>query len=53
MKEEIENKVMSTVKTVKEDVQQALEIERRKGNLIMHRMPQRDVEQDVDSVDDD
>jgi hypothetical protein len=38
-KDEIENKVMTTVRNVQEDVEEIFEVVRKKGNLIIHGMP--------------
>ena len=35
---------------VKEDVEEALEIERRKLNLVFHGVPETDAEQDIEQV---
>jgi hypothetical protein len=50
MKVEIESVVNNSVRNVKVDVEEALEIERRKCNLVIHGMPETDAEQDVGCV---
>ena len=50
MKVEIESTVNSSVRHVREDVEETLEIERRKCNLVIHGMPEIDAEKDVESV---
>jgi hypothetical protein len=50
MKVEIESAVNNSVRNVKVDVEEALEIERRKCNLVIHGMPETDAEQDVGCV---
>ena len=50
MRTEIESKVCNTVKHMKEDVDEAMEIERRKDNIIIHGVPETDAEQDIDEV---
>jgi len=41
----------NNVKHVKEDVEETLEIERRKLNIVIHRVPDIDAEKDTDSVE--
>jgi hypothetical protein len=41
----------NTVKVVKEDVEEALEIERRKMNLVIHGVPETDAEQDIGQIE--
>jgi hypothetical protein len=50
MKVEIESAVNNSVRNVKVDVEEALEIERRKCNLVIHGMPETDAEQDLGCV---
>lgn len=50
MKGEMESIVSNTVKNVTEDVDITLEMKRWKGNLIIHRMSETDVEQDVEAI---
>lgn len=50
MKIEMDSQVKKTVMVVKEDVEEALEIERRKMNLVIHGVPDVDAEQDIDQV---
>lgn len=50
MKSDLESQVTSSVRHVKEDVEESLEIERRKCNLIIHGVPEADAEQDVEAV---
>ena len=50
MKAELETKVSTTCRSVKEDVEETLEIERRKYNLVIHGVPETDAEKDIDSV---
>jgi hypothetical protein len=38
------------MKEVKEDVEESMEIERRKQNLIIHGIPDEDAEKDVEMV---
>ncbi len=46
----MDDQVTRTVMVVKEDVEEALEIERRKMNLIFHGVPETDAEQDIEQV---
>ena len=46
----VENRMDKTVKHVKEDLEEALEIERRKCNLIIHGVEESDAEKDVEAV---
>jgi chromosome condensin MukBEF ATPase and DNA-binding subunit MukB len=50
IKVEIESTVNSSVRHVREGVEETLKIERRKCNLVIHGMPEIDAEKDVDSV---
>lgn len=50
MKTEMEMRVTTSAKIVKEDVDERLEIERRKGNLIIHGVPESNAEKDIDEV---
>ena len=50
MKTVMDSQVKKTVMVVKEDVEEALEIERRKMNLVIHGVPDIDAEQDIDQV---
>ena len=50
MKSVMDSQVKKTVMVVKEDVEEALEIERRKMNLVIHGLPDIDAEQDIDQV---
>jgi len=50
MKNEIDSRAKRTVKVVKEDVKEALKIERRKLNLVIHGVPESDAEQDIDQI---
>jgi len=52
MKHEIDSRAKRTVKVVKEDVKEALKIERRKLNLVIHGVPESDAEQDLDQIAD-
>jgi len=52
MKNEIDSRAKRTVKVVKEDVKEALKIERRKLNLVIHGVPESDAEQDLDQIAD-
>jgi hypothetical protein len=49
-KVKIESAVNNSVRNVKVDVEEALEIERRKCYLVIHGMPETDAEQDVECV---
>jgi hypothetical protein len=46
----MEGKVKRTVMVVKKDVEEALEIERRKMNLVFHGVPETDAEQGIVQV---
>lgn len=50
MKTEMDSRVRKTVMGVKEDVEEALEMERRKMNLVIHGVPETDAEQDIEQV---
>lgn len=50
MREVMESKVKESVKHVKEDVEESMEIERRKGNVVIHGVPELDAENDMESV---
>ena len=50
MKNEIDSRSRRTVKVVKEDVEQALEIERRRLNLVIHGVPESAAEHDIDQI---
>ena len=50
MKSEIDCRARRTVKVVKEDVEEALEVERRKLNLVIHGVPESDAEHDIDQI---
>jgi hypothetical protein len=50
MKTEMDSQVRKTVMVVKEDVEEALEMERRKMNLVIHGVPETDAEQDIEQV---
>jgi chromosome segregation ATPase len=50
LKTELESKVKKTVIGVKENVEETLEIERRKMNLVIHGVPETDAEQDIKAV---
>ena len=52
MKNKIDSRARRTVKVVKEDVEKALEIERRKLNLVIHGTPESDAEHDIDQIAD-
>src|SRR5208282_6252347 len=52
MRTEIESKVNSSVKSVKEDFEETLEIERRKTNIVIHGVTEEDAEKDVEEVAD-
>ena len=52
MKSVMDSQVRNTVMVVKENVEEALEIERRKMNLVIHGVPETDAEQDIDQVAD-
>jgi len=52
MRTEIESKVNSSVKSVKEDFEETLEIERRKNNIVIHGVTEEDAEKDVEEVAD-
>ena len=47
---EIKIKLDNNVKHVKDDVEETLEIERRKLNIIIHGVPDIDANKDIDSV---
>ena len=46
----MDSQVRKTVMVVKEDVEEALEIERRKINLVFHGVPETDAEHDIELV---
>ena len=46
----MDGQVKRTVMVVKEDVEEVLEIERRRMNLVFHGVPETDAEHDIDQV---
>ena len=46
----MDSQARKTVMVVKEDVKEALEVERRKMNLVIHGVPEMDAEQDIEQV---
>jgi len=50
LKTELDSKVKKTVIGVKEDVEETLEIERRKMNLVIHGVPEVDAEHDIGAI---
>jgi uncharacterized membrane protein len=48
MREVMESKVKESVKHVKEDVEESMEIERRKGNVVIHGVPELHAENDME-----
>jgi len=52
LKTELDSKVKKTVIGVKEDVEETLEIERRKLNLVIHGVPEVDAEHDIGAISD-
>jgi hypothetical protein len=50
VKKEVATEISIGMKTVMEDVEETLDIERRKGNLIIHGVPEKDAEEDIESV---
>jgi hypothetical protein len=50
LKTELNSRVKTTVIGAKENVEETLEIERRKKNLVIHGVPETDAEQDTDAI---
>jgi hypothetical protein len=50
IKSGLESQLNTTVKEVREDVEESMEIERRKLNLIIHGIGNEDAEKDVEMV---
>lgn len=50
IKMEIEKRMDVSIKNVKDDFEESLEIERRKNNLVVHGVPESDAEQDVKKI---
>jgi hypothetical protein len=50
MKLALETSVNTSVKDIRDDIEEHMEIERRKGNLIIHGVPEADAEEDVEFV---
>lgn len=50
VRKEVENEMNMGLRAVREDVEEKLEIERRKENLVIHGVPETDAERDIDTV---
>lgn len=50
MKLELETSVNTSVKDIRDYIEEHMETERRKGNLIIHGVPEADAEDDVEFV---
>ena len=50
VKKEVEQGLNSSRKTVLEDVEECMEIERRKNNLVIHGVPETDTDHDIEAV---
>jgi len=50
MRKVMESRINESVQHVKEDVEESMEIERRKGNVVIHGVPELDAEKDMEQV---